>query len=623
MPDESIVEKKKSKPKPMVRLTEKQKQDKLEFIEHYIGADSAAKGSLLDANANVTTKTVTTLGAELFKDFNVQINRYAMICKIAELYGQEEADLYEKLLEDKIIYKHDESSQSPGTPYCVAINMYPFLEYGMTKLGGESKAPKHLDSYCGSFINLVFAIASQFAGAVATVEFLMYFDYFARKDYGDNYLTTHSDHIISKFQHVVYSLNQPAAARGYQSVFWNISIFDKEFFNSLFGNFAYPDENFTKPEYESVSKLQRFFMEWFLEERRRSLLTFPVITEASIHSPKTGIPIDSEFEDMCADLRSKGLSFFSYSDTDAAALASCCRMKNNIKKKKSQIKDGVDFSYSLGAGGISTGSTSVITINMNRCIQTGYCEDNLKDLIKHVHKFQIAHRKLVEETVSAGLLPAYTAGFIKLDDQYLTLGVLGIPEAAEFKGLTVSNNEEYTQFALNILDTFFVTNRESSEETGYKFNTELVPGENLGVKFAQWDKKDGLIVNRECYNSYLYLPEDSNCSIVDKFTLHGKPIIDHLDGGSAIHLNLAKLPDKEFFIWLRRLAGKLGSNYWTTNVVSTVCEDCSHIHFEVIDTCPKCGSSNISHATRVIGYLRKIPNYGTGRKSEALRRFYH
>ena len=354
-----------------------------------------------------------------------------------------------------------------------------------------------------------------------------------------------------------------------------------------------------------------------------------VVTEGNAKKLMIALALTSTFliVEVVAGLITQSLALLSdaaHMFTDAAALASCCRMKNNIKKKgKNQQKDCVDFSYSLGAGGISTGSTSVITINMNRCIQSGYCEDNLKELIKNVQKFQIAHRKLVEESVSAGLLPAYTAGFIKLEDQYLTLGVLGIPEAAEFKGLTVGNNKEYIEFVSNLLDVFFVTNRETTEETGYKFNTELVPGENLGVKFAQWDKKDKLVVNRECYNSYLYLPEDTQTSIIDKFTLHGKPIIDHLDGGSAIHLNLSKLPDKEFFIWLRRLAGKLGSNYWTTNVISTICEDCSHIHFEQVDTCPKCGSSNLSLATRVIGYLRKIPNFGTGRRAEAYRRFYH
>ena len=155
------------------------------------------------------------------KDFFVQINRAKVSGKIRELFGQDLADEYLRQIEAHEIYVHDETSLKP---YCVSVTMYPFLREGLSKLGGESQAPKHLASFCGSFINFVFAVSSQFAGAVATVEFLTYFDYFARKDFGDNYLETHRKEIENHLQQVVYSINQPAAARGYQSVFWNISL---------------------------------------------------------------------------------------------------------------------------------------------------------------------------------------------------------------------------------------------------------------------------------------------------------------------------------------------------------------------------------------------------------------
>ena len=207
------MEQVKPKLKPMCRLTKEQIEQKKLFFEAYAKAANPASGSAVDANANVVTRTVNTAGMEAYKDFCVQVNRSTLSDKIAELFGQEEADLYVELLENHDIYKGDESPLHPATPYCVAITMHPFIEHGMTQLGGESKAPKHIDSYCGSFINLVFAISSQFAGAVATVEFLIYFDYFARNDWGADYLDTHREEVKSKFQHVVYSLNQPAAAR--------------------------------------------------------------------------------------------------------------------------------------------------------------------------------------------------------------------------------------------------------------------------------------------------------------------------------------------------------------------------------------------------------------------------
>ena len=131
--------------------------------------------------------------------------------QIASLFGEELANEYTRQIEAHEIYVHDETSLKP---YCVSISMYPFLFDGLTKLGGESRAPKHLESYCGEFVNLVFAISSQFAGALATVEFLMYFDHFAKKDYGEDYLKTHKELIENHLQHVVYAINQPAAARG-------------------------------------------------------------------------------------------------------------------------------------------------------------------------------------------------------------------------------------------------------------------------------------------------------------------------------------------------------------------------------------------------------------------------
>lgn len=608
--------------KPMVRLTKKQIKEKQKQINQYMKAINAASGSLVDSNANVSIKTVTTMGAELQKDYAIQLNRQTLADYIEKEFGAESAKEYIDMLERHVLYKHDEASIAPGQPYCVAISMYPFLLDGMVKLGGESKAPKHLESFCGSFVNLIFAISSQFAGAVAAVEFLLYFHYFAQKDYGSDYLETHTKLIKQKLQGITFCLNQPAAARGYQSVFFNISVFDRYYFESMFGHFAFPDG--TKIDYDEFNKLQKFFMEWLLEERSKSLLTFPVLTEASLN--ENGKPKDTEWADFCADIRSRGLSFFSFNDDNVSALASCCRLLNSFEPL-------TDFSYSLGAGGVATGSTSVMTLNMNRFIQDtvkklGNWEmDGIKaeltETIKKIQKFQVAHRHIVEDYVKSGLLTAYTAGFISLDKQFVTIGINGLNEAAEFLGYTVSNNDGYKDWVASILGTIRDLNREAHKEYGIKFNTELVPAENLGPKNAKWDLKDGYISSRECYNSYIYLPEDDQTSIPDKFQMHGGIIADSLDGGSALHLNLAGLPDKEFFLWLRELAAKYHTIYWTTNVKSTICNNCSHIDFRTLDACPSCGSTNLDYATRVIGYNRRISSYSEARQTEEKLRYYH
>lgn len=589
----------------MIRLHPEQLNQKLSFIDEYIQAKNAADGSKLDANANVTQKNIATMEQELMKDFFVQINRAKVSGKIRELFGQDLAEEYLRQIEAHEIYVHDETSLKP---YCVSVTMYPFLREGLSKLGGESQAPKHLASFCGSFINFVFAVSSQFAGAVATVEFLTYFDYFARKDFGENYLETHRKEIENHLQQVVYSINQPAAARGYQSVFWNISIYDQYYFDAMFGNFVFPD--FERPNWESTAKLQRFFMRWFNQERTKAILTFPVVTAAML--TEQGKCKDSSFADEVAQELAEGNAFFIYQSDNPDSLASCCRLRNEIADHT--------FSYSLGAGGVATGSINVITINMNRLVQDGR---DLATEVSKIHQYQYAYRKLMEEYLAAGMLPVYDAGFISLDKQFLTIGINGMVEAAESQGLTVGYNPEYMAFVQERLKIIFQANQAASKKYGVKFNTEFVPAENLGVKNAKWDKTDGYFVPRECYNSYFYVVEDEEINALDKFLLHGKELIEWLDGGSALHLNLDEALPQSGYRSLLDIAAKTGCNYFCINVKITICNECQHIDKRTRHQCAKCGSSNIDYGTRVIGYLKRVSAFSSARQKEHGLRFYH
>lgn len=589
----------------MIRLSQEQIDQKIDFIQQYLKSANAADGSKVDANANVTSKNIATMEAEINKDINIQVNRELIRQKISLLFGEALANEYTRQIESHEIYVHDETSLKP---YCTSISMYPFLLDGLTKLGGESRAPKHLESFCGEFVNLVFAISSQFAGALATVEFLMYFDHFASLDYGKEYLNTHKKLIENHLQHVVYAVNQPAAARGYQSVFWNISLYDEAYFNSMFGDFVFPD--MIKPEWDSVKQLQTFFMTWFNQERSRAILTFPVVTAAML--TKDGEPVDLEFTEMCAQELSEGNSFFIYQSENADSLASCCRLR-------SEISDNT-FSYSLGAGGVATGSINVITLNMNRLIQNNA---NILDEVKKVHKYQVAFRKLMEEYNEAGLLPAYSAGFISLEKQFLTIGINGMVEAAESQGIKVGNNKAYKKFINKYLKLIYDENRAGKKQYGYMFNTEFVPAENLGVKNAKWDKEDGLIVNRACYNSYFYVVEDETINSLDKIMLHGNETIKYLDGGSALHLNLEETPNKEGFIKLIYATAKAGCNYFCFNIRVTICNDCLYIDKNTVYSCKQCNSKNVDHATRVIGYLKRVSNFSSGRQKEHRLRHYH
>lgn len=639
---------------------------KRDFIRDYIAASNAATGSKFDANANVTRKNIVTLGQELYKENNIKQNRYIMKDKIKALYGRSLAGQYIKDLESHVLYKHDESG-TPGYPYCVAITMYPFLVDGLIKLGGVSVAPTDLKSFCGEFINLVYSISSQFMGAVATPEFLMYLDYFIRKDYGDDYLD-HLEDVVEMnakkrtlvkvidnyFQQVVHSMNMPAGNRGYQTVFWNISYFDESYFRGVFGDFRFPDGS--EPKWETLSWLQKHFMNWFNEERNRYILTFPVETMALLTDGKDDF-IDKEYADFTAEMWSKGHSFFCYLSDSPDSLASCCRLRNSITEldKIDESHNHTTHQYSMGTASVSTGSKSVMTINLNRLIQLAtrryflekkgvvidgskalaradydknqlyeYIREAVTEETERVHKYQKAFNEIIKDFLAAHMLDVYQAGFIDMKRQYLTIGVNGLTDAAEFLGLTISPNPEYNEFVDVILETINRSNKKD-KTPDTMFNTEFVPGENLSGKNYKWDQKDGFYVSpkHNMYSSYFYNPEDDSLSMIDKFKLHGNEYVKHLDGGSALHMNVAEHLTKDQYRQLLKTAAHYGTNYFTFNCRNTVCNDCGYISKDTLEVCPKCGSHNLDYLTRVIGYLKRVSSFSEMRQVEAAHRFYN
>lgn len=949
----------------------------LNFINQYKKAINASTGSEVDSNANVENKNVTTLYGEIFKRDAIGLNRLIMTEHITEMFGKELADEYIRQLDFHEIYRHDETS--PVYPYCISITMYPFLFNGLRTIGGISDAPKNLQSFCGSFVNLVFAIASQFAGAVSTPEFLSYLDYFLRKEYGDDYylnvdkiveLKKDGGRTLEKliegyFQQVVYSINQPAAARNFQSVFWNIAYFDEPYFNGMFEDFVFPDG--TTMKWDSVNWLQKKFMYWFNEERRKKVLTFPIETLNLLDNGKEYV--DKNWADYAAYMYSRGHSFFVYRSNSVDSLASCCfdgtqkcltkssrgvnymtfeefynapySIKKNLtifhngnwvkgkvirieskghqmyevvtannkrmivtdnhlfptlsgdkrtdalttddylmfstkalnaphevdkrltynqgfligmylgdgsmsdeehetftttinlslNKEKyvtalSKLQDAVGkdvkinlgkpynnvypvtirnndiasfirayvsgkycfekslnmdcllqskefrqgildgyyltdggnsnriystskelieniealctslgystivdvsdrtgedevvirgctfnrnypvycirwyetykrkqkdvykwlnnslffkvksitsvnyeneyvycfemddkdepyftlpngvithncrlknemqdntFSYTLGAGGVSTGSKGVITININRLVQNVF-KDNpnatyedisnaVREQVKKVHKYLLAYNKYLHELYDAKLLTVYNAGYISLEKQYLTIGINGFVESAEYLGIEISPNEEYFKYGEAILKPIYEENKKA-KTSDVMFNTEYVPAENLGVKNAKWDREDGYFVPRNCYNSYFYKSEDTSINLIDKFILHGDKLTRYLDGGSALHANLDEHLTKEQYANLLNTAIKTGCSYFTFNIPNTVCNDCGYISKHRLDKCPACGSANLDYVTRVIGYLKRVSKFSKDRQDEERIRAY-
>ena len=599
-------------------------KEKLDFLINYCNAQNAATGSKYDANANVEKKNIATLIGELPKSGFIRLNRRMLCDRIKEVYGKELSDKYLYYLNNHFIYKNDETSIAN---YCASITMYPWLLGGTQSIGGNASRPTNLKSFCGGFINMVFMVSSMLSGACATPEFLMYMNYFIGQEYGTDYYKRADevvdlslkkrtiDKVITDcFQQVVYSINQPSGARNYQSVFWNVAYYDKFYFQSLFGDFVFPDGS--RPDWDSLSWLQKRFMRWFNKERTRTMLTFPVETMALLS--KDGDVLDQEYGDFTAEMYAQGHSFFTYLSDNADSLSSCCRLRNEIQDN--------GFSYTLGAGGVSTGSKSVLTINLNRCIQYA-CKQNipymefLEQMVDLTHKVQICYNENLKYLLEKGMLPLFDAGYIAINRQYLTIGINGLVEAAEFLKIPINDNEKYQHFVEEILGMIEDYNKRYKSKD-LMFNCEMIPAENVGVKHAKWDREDGYQVTRDCYNSYFYIVEDKEVNILDKFRLHGRKYITHLTGGSALHLNLEEHLSKEQYRQLLRVAAQEGCNYFTFNIPNTICNKCGHIDKRYLKECPVCHSTDIDYMTRVIGYMKRVSNFSQARQEEEHRRYY-
>lgn len=619
---------------------------KLQFIQNYSLSDNTANATI-DDNANVSNHNIAVLNSEIHKEDNQLVNFKMLENKVRKLFPDFD---YTNMMNDfnTIAYLHDSSSQI-GMPYCVAISLYPFLLNGLKTLGGLSAKPKNIDSFCGMFVNLVFAVASQYKGAVAVPGLLLCMDWYLRKEWGDDYYKntntiinspickkqkTIQSQIHQYFQQICYTLMQPSGSRGNQACFWNVSIFDKPFFDTMYGEFYFPDN--TKPIWESVNWLQKDFMHWLNQERLKCILTFPVVSLCLIY--QNGEFIDKELYDFACKEYSEGNSFFTYISDSADSLSSCCRLSSKLSKPQ--------FNFTNGQLSEMTGSKNVITLDMNRIIQdwyNSYCkedidsnlyvwaEENYDSLVEYlntildrIYKYQVAYNECLIELKNYGLLSVYNAGFIDMKKQYLTTGINGLNQAWEFLNGKCNYNKHYMQFC-NIIFTTIKAFNTAHKTKELMFNTEFTPCESASIKLYNRDKKDGYWTPNDTnlYASYIYKPNDTEISVLDKIRLHGREFCgDNLDGGSSAHINLdAHLSDEQYHKLLK-FAAEVGCKYFTFNIPNCECEDCGYIAKQPFNKCPNCGSTNVSLWDRIIGYLTKIKNWSKGRQIEQKTRVY-
>ena len=641
------------------RLEHKQARfirERIDYMDTYANSnDNASTSSETDSNANVTMKNVANLEGEVYKVTNRRIQRQRMKDKLNELYPDDN-DLgkqYIKDLESWVLYTHDEASSPVLKPYCMAASLYPLMAEGVGKIDGVTpSAPNDIQSFSGQVTNLTFLLSANAKGAIALGDYFIALNYYVIAEFGAEWykkldIVTTTEHTLKPMtikrairkgmKQFIYGVNQPAGNRSYNSPFSNVSFYDKTYFNSIFEDFYYPDG--TQPRWEAIDTLQRIFMELHRELRLIKPLTFPVTTMAMVHDGHD--VIDKDYKKLCAEEWAKGGSFFCYLSNNPSALASCCRVLNEMQENT--------FSSTTGLTGIMTGSCNVITLNINRIVQD-WCKQykskfrgepliNLKveiikeelqkylvNILERVYKYHIAYKTMLYDLEEKGMFSPSNGGYIYMKKLYSTIGLIGYTEAAQFLGMSVSNNEEYINFLRLIFGTVKEQNKIHSihdKKRPILFNSEAIPGEGLGVKLYEHDKKDGYWVpeDQNLYNCYFYNPWD-NTSILDKFILHGKQVAPYCDGGQALHANLDEHLSKSQYTKLIDFAIKEGTNYFTFNIPISECKKCGHVVNAPVEKCPKCGSENIDYWTRIIGYLRPVSAFSNPRKIEQKKRVY-
>lgn len=499
------------------RLDHKQARfirERIDYMDTYANSnDNASTSSETDSNANVTMKNVANLEGEVYKVTNRRIQRQRMKDKLNELYPDDN-DLgkqYIKDLENWIIYTHDEASSPVLKPYCMAASLYPLMAEGVGKIDGVTpSAPNDIQSFSGQVTNLTFLLSANAKGAIALGDYFIALNYYVVAEFGTEWykkldVITTTEHTLKPMtikrairkgmKQFIYGVNQPAGNRSYNSPFSNVSYYDKTYFNSIFEDFYYPDG--TQPEWKAIDTLQRIFMELHRELRLIKPLTFPVTTMAMVHDGND--VIDKDYKKLCAEEWAKGGSFFCYLSNNPSALASCCRVLNEMQENT--------FSSTTGLTGIMTGSCNVITLNINRIVQdwcksiggvptVGNQHDSLKfyliKILERVYKYHIAYKTMLYDLEEKGMFSPSNGGYIYMKKLYSTIGLIGYTEAAQFLGMSVSNNEEYIDFLRLIFGTVKEQNKIHSihnKKRPILFNSEAIPKLSGDVKPLLIDSK--------------------------------------------------------------------------------------------------------------------------------------
>ena len=573
------------------------------FSKNFFKKSASVASVSVDANANVKEKSIAQYIQEYPKGLQRLNSFYQLFKWVKKVWGLKTAKVaVEKVLNGEV-FVNDFSNFS--TSYCYAFDLRMLLMEGMSFFKGGMKinAPKRSDSFVALLIQTTAFISNQIMGACSYPDCFVAWDWFLRNEHGQDYMKkiragedeVAKKKILDQFQNLIYSFNFPF--RSSQSAFTNLSVMDKGYMKSLFGEYWLPDG--TLADLDSSQELSKLFFEYFNSiNGKEGMFTFPVMT-LSLSLDPDGNYIDPEFKKWISKYNCEK-SFSNVFIGEPDIYSSCCRLSNNIKKA-----GGLGFQNSFGVGGLSLGSHRVAGLNLARISLLE--QDNptiLEEDIELLHKILYAHRKLIKEKISKGVMPLYTSEWISINRQYSTIGITACNQYVANKGLDIKTQEgiDCIYRVLKTIETKIEEWQANEVEESCIYNLEAIPAESVAVRLAQADRILGYNQKYEIYsNQYIDLMED--CPVYERFKVQGQ--LDQLtSGGNILHCNVdgEKPLTPEQYEKIIDLAKDCKVKYFGINYAYS---ECANKHYTIGKNkkCPICGAPIVETWCRVVGFI--------------------
>ena len=585
-----------------------------DFIDAFV--DKKVADVTIDSNANASSKDIASFRSEKGKSIDKVIAANKIFYEIKKKYGLKTAKEWLETEYTGGFYLHDFPSTT-YVPYCYAYDLGRLAREGLFFLNNyNSQPPKHLTTFIDDVIEYISFMSNRSSGAVGIPNILVWTYYFWKKDCESGFIINNPDYYVRQsFQKLIYRLNQPFM-RIDQSAFVNVSIFDKEYYEALFGGLEFPDGSFAIDYTEEFIEHQKIFMEVVSKIRQENMFTFPVLTYSLLY--KDGKFADEEFARWCSDHNCKWNDSNFFVSGDVTTLSNCCRLLSDTSKLKG-------FINSIGGTALSIGSVKVNTINLVHIfyeLGEEVTEKKYLNLLKKrttlCCKALDRVRYIIQRNIEKGLLPNYCNGGIEMDKQYCTVGILGLYETMEKFGYIETDefgNKFYTEkgmdFASKIFDVLNETKDNFTDE--YSFNIESVPAEQAAVKLCA---KDNILYD-VCDNfiySNQWIPLTEKCTINEK--IRTSAILDNkCSGGAIAHINIDNnFPNTDMAWDMLNYIASQGVIYFCYNTKINVCKN--HHGFVDSDICPECGEKACDTYQRVVGFLTPSKSYSKERFRE-------